>query len=184
MADVLALEALFDAVSARFTAEGPTAANVFGWREPGKHPVGHRIAWVPGDPGGNAGSIRPARNPGGNPRALATFVELFTVEITANEPTTPENERAQYHAARMLRDAWHRAVYLAAHGTFAIRSERWILDRIERQHGATYQIVCELEAMVPDAVQESAPVDTGAQIDVHKLDVTEVLTVPGPTPPP
>jgi len=77
MADVLALEALFDAVKARFTAEGPVAANVFGWRQPAQHPVGARIAWIPGDPAGNAGAAIAPRGPGGNPRSLATYEEQF-----------------------------------------------------------------------------------------------------------
>jgi hypothetical protein len=183
MADVLALEALYDAVAARFTAEGTLATNVFGWREPGKHFAGARIAWIPGDPAGNAGSASPARNPGRNPRPIATFLELFTVEISTSQPATPENERAQYRAVRLLRDAWHRAVYHATHGTIAIRSEVWIVDRKERRFGAALRLVCELEAMVPDQALEGAPVDTGASIQMDALDIEEQLDIAGPPAP-
>lgn len=177
MADVLALEHLFDAVVARFTAEGTVAVNAFGWRVPAQHPVGARIAWVPGDPAGNVGVVLPARNPGRNPRPIATLSELFTVEISAQDPTAPEDERAQYRVVRLLRDAWHRAVHLAVHGTFAIRSETWLIDKKERRHGATLRIICSIEAMVPDEAQETAPVDTSAELDVEELDVTEHQSV-------
>ena len=180
MAEILALEALFDAVKARFTAEGPTAANVFGWRQPAQLPVSARIAWIPGDPAGTAGAAIAPRGPGGNPRSIATFEELFTVEISSNDPTAPEDERKQYHAVRMLRDAWHRAVYLAARGTFQIRSETWLIDRKERRHGAVLRIVVELQGMVPDVAQATAPVDTGASIAVQELDLEETLEVPPP----
>lgn len=183
MAEILALEALFDAVKARFTAEGPTAANVFGWRQPAQLPVGARIVWIPGDPAGNAGAALPPRGPGGNPRSLATYEEQFTVEISSSDPTAPEDERKQYHAVRLLRDAWHRAVYLAARGTFQIRSETWLIDRKERRHGAVLRIVVELQGMVPDAVQATAPVDTGAAIASSSLDTTENVVVAGPEAP-
>lgn len=183
MAEILALEHLFDAVVARFTAEGTAGTHVFGWREPAKQsPPGPRVAWIPGDPSGTAGAAVAARNPGGNPRSIATYEELFTVEISANDAASPENERAQYHAVRMVRDAWHLAVYKAARGTFQIRSETWIIDRKERRHGAALRIVVELQGTIPDVAQTGAPVDTGANIAVQKLDNTENLEVPPPAP--
>lgn len=166
MTETLAVEVLYDAVVARFTSEGVNAVNVFGWREPAKHVEGNRVAWVPGDPSGKVGLTGPARNPGRNPRPLATLHELFTVWITASDPTDPENERAQYKATRVLRDLWHRAVYKAAHGTFSIRDEEWDRKRTERQYGATLRVVVELQSMVPDVVQAVAPVDTRGSITV------------------
>lgn len=182
MADTLALEKLFDDVEARFLAENTLAEHVFGWREPARHAVGPRIAWVPGDPAGNLGAVLPARNPGRNPRPLATVQELCTVEISSGDPRVPEDERAQYRAVRLLRDAWHRAAYLAARGTFAIRSETWIVDKKERRHGAALRIVFSIDSMVPDTARETAPVDTGAEVDVEQLDTTERVSVPAPTP--
>jgi hypothetical protein len=166
MVDTLAAEALYNAVQARFLAEGTAAANVFGWRKPAQYPIGDRVAWVPGDPSGNIGETGPARNPGRNPRPIGTLRELFTVVINAADPTDPENELAQYKAARLLRDAWYRAVYLAAHGTFAIKSESWITSTLERRYGAALRVVCWVEAMIPDSPLASAPVDTAALISL------------------
>lgn len=151
MTDTLALEHLFDSVSAKLTADGVAATNVFGWRAPSLAQVyAARITWVPGDLAGTAGALAPARNPGNSPRSLATLKELFTVTITASDPAAPDDERAQYKMTRLLRDMWHRAMYLTAHGAFSILSERWIIDRKERRHGAALRIVCSVDATVPD----------------------------------
>lgn len=166
MTTTLAVEQLYSRVVARFALDVTPAENVFGWREPEKHVEGNRIAWVPGDPSGKVGLTAPPRNPGRNPRPLATLRELFTCVISASDPTDPENELAQYKATRLLRDLWFRAVYLAAHGTFVIRDEAWISVRKERRHGAAIRVVLELEAMVADTVHEVAPVDTSASITV------------------
>lgn len=154
MADVLALEKLYDDVVARFAADGLQAVNLFGWRQPAlvQTYIPGRITWVPGDQTGAAGVVNPPRNPGRSPRSLATLRELFTVTITAADPSKPEDERAQYRMVRLLRDFWHRAAYHAAHGTFSIQSERWVInERKERRYGAALRIVCSIDAMVPDS---------------------------------
>jgi hypothetical protein len=167
MTTTLAYEVLYDAVVARFADEGTNVVNTFGWREPAKHVEGPRIVWVPGDPGGRLGSVTGARNPGRNPRPLLTTNELFTVWISSADTTDIEDERKQYKACRALYDAFLRAVYLAAHGTFYVRDERWDTKRIERQHGATVRVVIELQAPVLDEVLEVAPVDTSANITLN-----------------
>lgn len=190
MSDTLALEKLYDDVVARFVADaaeedppGTPPAQAFGWRSPA-HRAGTmpRIVWVPGDDAsGDLGAFLPARNPGRNPRPLQTLGELVTVYIEAVDLTDPENERAQYRAARLLFDAWLRAVYLAARGTYAIRSQRWLDDRATRRYGATIRVVLVLEAMVPDHAYETAPVDVSADVTTHldpnddegELDVVE-----------
>lgn len=173
MPDTLAIERLYAAVTARFTSEGTGAANVFGWRMPAQHVEGNRIAWVPGDTSGRVGETTAPRQPGRNPRPLATLRELFTVVINAVDTADLENEALQYRAARLLRDAWFRAVYLAAHGTFAIVSEDWITDKLERRYGAALRVVIALDAMVPDEPAELAPVDTAALIATSLASVTE-----------
>lgn len=179
MADTWALTKLYDDVVARFALEGLVVPNMFGWREPArKIETGRRIVWYPGDPQGDLGELGSARYPGRNPRPLATLSELFTVEITSSDAATPENERAQYLAVRELFDAWYRAVHLAASGTFKIISNEWVIEKKERRHGACIRVVASIEAMIPDAEITSAPVDTGADIDVDELDESENFVVP------
>lgn len=177
----LALPELFDAVVARFDLDSTAADQHFGWREPPRHKTSHaRIVWVPGDEGANTGNVDPARNPGGNPRSLATLRELFTVYIGADDPRFPEDERAQYVATRLLFDAWVRAVYLAAHGTFLIESVSWNTSKTERRHGAELVCVCWVEALIPDAPYALAPTDTEASILTSLDDVDEVTTTDTP----
>jgi hypothetical protein len=200
----LAVENLFNVVTASFTTDGINAVNLFGWREPTKHPFGPRIAWVPGDPSNSAGLTTAPRGPGGVPRSLGMMRELFTVYFTAQDPSDPENELVQYHIVRNLHDAWFRAVYHAAHGTFWIRSETWETKRSERRHGATLRVVCEVLApildrlpdppligdgidqdLVTDAVADAVDNDTtlGLGVEVDELDVTETVEiVPGELP--
>jgi hypothetical protein len=161
----LAVENLFDVVSASFETDGILATNVFGWREPTKHPYGPRIAWVPGDPSNSAGLSTAPRGPGGNPRALGMLRELFTVYFTAQDPSDPENEQVQYHIVRNLHDAWFRAVYRAAHGTFWIRSEGWETKRSERRHGATLRVVCEILAPILDRLPDPPLVSDSTEQD-------------------
>lgn len=177
MTDTLALEKLYNDVVARFALDGTVCTNAFGWQVPAQQVIGNRIAWVPGDPSGNAGVDAPPRNPGRNPRSLGTLRELFHVIISGSDTSDLNNELLQYKATRLLRDAWHRAVYLSAYGTFQIRAETWLTEKKERRYGTALRVVCELESMVPDEVQTGAPVDTVAVVPVSVLDVTETLTV-------
>lgn len=182
VADTLALEHLFDKVDARFRQEGAGEINVFAWGTSKQlQGTSSRIVWTPGDAGGGVGTVAPARFPGRNPRPIATLQELFTVTLSATDATEPESARAQYKATRLLYDAWVRAVYLAAHGTFRIASQSWVApERKQRKHGAAIRVVCTIDAMIPDVEIEGAPTDTGAEIDVEQHDVTEVLTVAAP----
>lgn len=190
MADVLALELLFDSVVARFAAEvAPGVApvpNLFGWRDPAqKLTTGARILWIPGNPNGDLGSLLPATQPGRNPRSIATLAELFTVEILAHDAAALENERAQYHATRLLFDAWLRAVYLAMPGRVALVTNEWITDRKERRFGAAIRAVCTVSAMVPDAPYEQLEADDNpmavVDTELHAVIETDVI-YPEPTP--
>ena len=182
MSIVFALPRLFDLVEARFAGDLTTAEQTFGWRTPQRHKASSaRIAWVPGDPSGGVGPMLPARNPGGDPRSLATLGELFTVYISATDATAPEDERKQYEATRALYDAWYRAVYLAARGTFEVQSLDWNVSKNERRHGAELVCVCAIEAKIPDAPYTLAPVDTTADITTSVEDLDE-LTAAAPTP--
>lgn len=178
MSATLALVKLYTDVLARFAVEAPTVAQPFGWREPPRQFTGPRIAWVPGDVAGNVGTDEPPRNVGRNPRPIATLRELFHVVISTSDQTAPESELAQYIAVRTLRDAWHRAVYLAAHGTVRIISQAWNIDRQnERRFGATIVVVCTIESMVADLPLEGVPEDTAVDAQISLLDVIEDIHV-------
>jgi hypothetical protein len=97
--------------------------------------------------------------------------ELCTVYITAQDPADPENEQAQYHIVRMLHDAWYRAVYHTAHGTFWIRSEAWETKRSERRHGATLRVVFEILAPILDRLPDPPLVAPGTEQD----DITDAV---------
>lgn len=183
MAIILALPRLFDAVVARFATDGTSVPNAFGWRTPAQRPTTpNHIAWVPGDDG-EIGQIAGARSPGGvgaGARPLATLRERFTVYISAQDSSGPENERTQYQAARELFDAWFRAVHLAAHGTVTIESVRWSDAKLERRFGASIVVVCAIDAMIPDAVYTIAPAESGAQIATSELSETETTRIAAP----
>ncbi len=182
MAVILALPKLFDDVVARFASESIAVPNAFGWREPSRQLGGPtRIVWVPGDENGSLGEVQPARQAGRNPRPLATLAELFTVYIESANISSPENERAQYQAARELFDTWWRAVHLAARGTVAIESVTWITGKTERRFGAALRVVCTIDAMIPDTEDAVATVPTRAVIETAELDYSETIeTAPAP----
>ncbi len=189
MTDTLALPHLFDNVVAQFASDAaaevpPTTPvpNVFGWRKPAEQSnTSQRVVWVPGDDeSGDLGDVGSAKFPGRNARSLATIGELCTVYLEAVDLTAPDDELAQYNAARFLFDAWYRAVYLAARGTFAIARARWMNDRATRRRGATIRVLCRIDAMVPDAPYQTAPIDVHAEIGISELDTTEQLETPEP----
>lgn len=183
MAIVFALPRLFDAVVARFALDGTVAEQTFGWLKPAEQVRGNaRITWTPGDDSDGLGDVAPPKYTGQQARQMATLLELCTVEIFAFDPTARTNERAQYQAARELFDAWIRAVDLAAHGTYLIKSSKWVGGDRTRRAGASIRVVFSVQAPIVDAPIPSAPVDTGAALDVHELDRTESIDVPPPPP--
>lgn len=188
-ADTLALENLYNQTVAQFAADGTAITNAFGWREYRKHlvvgsPLGNRIMWVPGNETGDGdiGKAAPPRYPGNNPRALGTLLELFTVFVCGFDASAPENELLQYKATRFNFDAWYRAVYLAAYGTFTIESLKWDRSKTERQHGAMLVAVCTIQAMIPDVTYPGAPVDTHALVSSHVLTQTDPTVEVDPKP--
>jgi hypothetical protein len=183
VADVLGLERLIDAVTAELgNAERyPYAAGIqpeFGFKQPPQQKGPRRIVWVPGNESGDAGQVAPPRYPGQIPnRPIANLRDYVTVTLTAFDAAAPENQRAQWKAARLLFDDWWRAVYRVAYGTFAIESVRWIKPPTERAHGASLRVVCLIESVVPDADSTSASADTKASITTTELGVSEIELV-------
>lgn len=165
MSVVLAVPRAYDAVVERFADDGTVCDFGFGWRETQKQPAGpRRIVWQPGDVSGALGAVGAARFPGRNPRPLGTLEELVTVFVEAYDARDPENERTQYQATRELFDAFVRALYLAAHGTYEIVSSKWDTTKTVRRRGAMIVCVLVVQSMIPDEPLETAPADTAANI--------------------
>lgn len=175
MSSTFALVRLYEAVVARFAAEGsgpesPTeVAQSFGWREEPKQKVtAGRIVWRPGDATMGLGTFGPPKQPGRvDARPLATLLELFTCTISAVDTSAPTDETKQYTATRALFDAWYRAVYLAARGTFSIVSAEWVTGNptgsiTQARHGGAIRVVVQIDAAILDAPLESVPSDTAA----------------------
>ncbi len=189
MAIIFALTHLFDAVRARFEADGVNVdadgnpdpvEQSFGWLASAEQLRGRRrIVWTPGDEGGALGAVGAAKYPGGDPRSLATLGELCTVEITAYDDGERTDERRQYQATRELFDEWMRAVYLVARGWFRVVSAKWVGGDRARRLGATIRVVIALDAPIFDrATGADATVDPAhARIDVTELEHTEILEV-------
>lgn len=187
---VLALELLFDRVTARFEGETPGRVEAaFGWKESARQTADRpRIVWMPGDPQGGLGALKAPRRPGRTTRPLVTLDELFTVKLWAQDRSAPDSERAQYRAVRLLYDDWMRHVQRVVwalvddgeapdgFGGISIISQRWDRKRTESQLGAALWVVGAIPAMVPDDSLEPAPADTEADIDESALDVIEPET--------
>jgi predicted GTPase len=93
-----------------------------------------------------------ARYPGGLPsRSLGTLNEVFTVKVVAADTSSPEDERAQYTACRLLFDTWYRAAYLAAKDTLQVQDVRWLTAMKDRRYGTALRALCTIQAMIPDA---------------------------------
>lgn len=184
-----ALPELITRVRDRLTADAlaadpPTAPIpvTFGWREPSiKRETSHRIVFVAGDDSGwSLGSTGAPESPGvGLARPLAALDEVWTCYLDAEDVLAPDDEAAQYVAARSLYDAWYRAVYLARI-KFSILSQRWVVDHTVRYAGAVLRITGTVSARIPDAPSTIAPSDTGAALTVHELDVSETISIPPP----
>lgn len=185
MSTLTGVSALFRAVEARFIAEETPGEVVFGWREPDKQRTAPRaVIFVPGDTSGGLGAIGNPRQVGGNPRNLFLIDEAVTVLLVARDNDAPEDELAQYTAARLLLDDFLRAVYLAAHGRFAIKRSSWIqlpTSPNQRRRGAAIELLLTVQGIVPDVAHPyvSATTDPAATISaqVSELDVSTTIEI-------
>ena len=183
MAVVFALPRLFDAVVAQFAADGTLAEQTFGWLAPAEQVrTNARITWTPGDKNGVLGAFGPPKYNGMPARQIATLFELCTVEIYAFDPAQRTVERSQYQIVRELFDAWLRAVDLAAAGTYLIVGSEWVGGDRTRRSGASLLVVFSVQAPIVDepTATATAPADTGAEIEVHELEATDVIVIPPP----
>lgn len=183
MAVEFALPRLFDRVVAQFAADGTQAEQFFGWLAPAEQMrTNARITWTPGDKNGVLGALGPPKYVGMPTRQIATLLELCTVEIYAFDPAQRTVERSQYQIVRELFDAWLRAVDLAAHGTYLIVGSQWVGGDRTRRAGASLLVVFSIQAPIVDepTAVTAAPLDTGAEIEVHELEATDVIVIPPP----
>lgn len=183
MSGELAVERLVRLVSARFELEGPQVPVLFGAQKVRqKLEPGNRVIWVPGDDEtGDMGALGPARHPGRNPRPLGTLHEIVTVYLVATDTAALTNEMAQYRAGRLLWDAWYRAVYLAAHGTFEIIRARWESRRKERPFGAAIRALISVQSMIPDEPVPEISIGAGAELTPSLVDTPDpTIVIPLP----
>lgn len=189
MAEELALLLLYDDVAARFAAEAPTIQCSFGWREPTKQinqgaGGAARVVFEPGVER-KAGKYTGARRPGRNPRPLRTMLESCTVRCWAFDASAPNDERAQYRAARLLHDATVRAIELSMRSKALANlnpepftDPKWVGDGVERQFGAELQFTLQLESIVPDTpYDERDQVQAGIGTFLNdEQDSTDLIT--------
>lgn len=180
---------VYDAVRQILLVEdGGTMGISFGWREPTKQSnqgvgTARRIVFVPGD-GEKLGGYRAAQKPGRNPTPLATLDEVFAIYVWGYDTLAPNDEVAQYTAARLLHDATVRAIIKACTrvGTsFTLSDPKWIRTKTERVHGAELKFLLTLDAMIPDETLQE--VTTGGAIGSYLNDTLDGTdTYPGATP--
>jgi hypothetical protein len=185
----LALPELVRRVRDRFVADagvdGVPVPVTFGWREPSlQRQTSHRIVFVPGDDSGwSLGSLGAPESPHVSlARPLARLDEVFTAYLEAEDVSAPDDELAQYTAARALYDAWYRAVW-HARIPHTILTQRWVVDRTVRYAGAALRVTGTVSAVVPDVPSTIAPSDTSATVAVEQLGLTQVLSIPAPPAP-
>lgn len=186
MAEFRALRLLAAAIEARFVLDAsPSVVPLtfpFGFKEPFKQinqtPEGRagRIVTVPGLPGNNRRAIEflPPRNPGRDPRPLATRGEYFHVYVWAVDRSALNDEGAQYDAASDLLDAWVRNWYLVTHtngdtgiGPSTLIDASYSGQQIERGFGMEFVVTGQVHHMVPDELPAFVLVDSSTSVEVQ-----------------
>lgn len=171
-------------VRARFKLEGTPAEVLLGAREVTKQVnqgAGRaaRVVFVP-----IGGRYAAPRNPGRNPRPLATWLATAEVHVWGYDGTKTNDEEAQIEAAWTLHDAVVRAIYLAAHGTFTLDQPKWNNAVVERTFGKEMIFTLSIECPVMDTpypeVPGSAVTAQGSAVmqfpDGHAVDVCSSST--------
>lgn len=166
-----------------WTQNSPVSPDhVFGWNT-AKRSGALRIMWVPGDDLALGELVAP-REPGRNPRPIFDLEEYFTVLLEAYDPAARTDNRAQYIAARLLFDAWLRAAYLAAPGSFRVLEVAWVPVGgdagplgIVSQLGATIRATCVIRGVVPDAPLSATPTNTSAVVASIEGTQTDTDTI-------
>lgn len=196
MITILALPLLFEDVKTQLAADASTANVVFGWRERTKRNnqgpgSANRVVFEPGEDKGKAGEytapVKDRRAWGTRSiRSLQTFKETCTVECWAYDETAPNDELAQYTAARHLHDHVVRAIYLSprvGHGSFEIKDPTWITDKKELRFGAAIKFTLIVQAKIADDPGPPRDLDTEATTAQKAISQENLLTKPDGTDP-
>lgn len=162
MASQHAFDIIYSGCKLQLIADGNTTPVLFGKRELAKRinkevGVFRRVVFVPGDDKGAIGEYGPAtkvRLPAfqGNvaTRTLYTLTEVFRVYCFAFDASAPEDELAQYAAARYLHDQVVRALHLSSHGNFTLDKPMIVPQPTERKFGCEIMITLNVIARIPD----------------------------------
>jgi len=150
---------LFEDVKDYFALHGYGSSVVFGWREVSKQVNqgtgrANRVVFVPGDDGGKAGKLAPAKI-GGRRRQIATYEELFQLRVWGHDPAAPNDERAQYRATRALFDLVLNALRDSACGRYDVGDPKWTTTPVERLFGK--ELVANVTLDVP-VMRSSQPI--------------------------
>jgi len=165
---------LADAVTAYFANHGVTANTVIGWKESAKQtnqgPGGaNRVCFTPSDESGNGGTFTQPKvvgqyeikDPTGTVVAYATPIadwqRLVMVSVWAQDPTKPEDERAQYEATVDLYERTRRAIRrFAPHPNTQFGGAKWMRPALERAFGRELVVAMTFTFPIFDEVVELA----------------------------
>lgn len=175
MSRTSALGAVFALVSAELLADGEGTAVVFGKREPAKNinqgsGRANRVIFEPVS-GQQVGTFDAPRFPGGNPKAVSTFLTAATVYLWAVDSTHINDELAQYEAITALQERVVRALYHACDGAFLLGPIKDVASKTERVFGNEWAFTFTVREGIFDVAETSVS-------DVLD-DATIVLDSPG-----
>lgn len=186
MSVTFALESLYDAVVAEFSANAglDDVVQAFGWTEPARQKnERRRITWTPGDPSNVVGAIGAVKYPGRDPAPVGTLDEAFTVRINCYDAASPTSERAQYHECRLLLDAWFSACKRAQTTNFAVSRLEWTRARNDGssighvQRGAELVATCSIASPIVDSVDDAGTYDTAPEDTVAAVTIAATPSV-------
>lgn len=131
---------------------------------------GRRIVFVPGDSAGKAGTFAgastKARTPGLPGRVIETLHELVTIHVWGYDGTAPNDELAQYQAAKALETWLVRALRASNIGLYSLGDPEWVANNIERNFGAVLVIELALQSTIHASERVSNPVPPATPPDV------------------
>lgn len=155
MATILALQNLYNVVSAEINSIRPDVVFNFGPKAIVRQPTTsfQIVDIVPGDESGNIGKLQMPMNVGGSPRNLYDIAEAFTVYIRAYDAAEPESYMRQYSAATLLWQDFVASCRRNFSGLVEFQTAKYNRQvGNERLFGCQVIIGCSLRSPIPDLV--------------------------------